>query len=246
MTDIETHFLHQTNLLDGSLHLTEEQLRKLHIYYENLIEWNKHINLTAITEESDVYTKHFLDSLSIFQIVPRETFKKRSIIDIGTGAGLPGIPLAIVMPETNVTLMDSLGKRIRFLENLSNQLGLINVSCIHARAEDLARDKKYRDKYDCVVSRAVSNLSTLSEYCIPFIHEGGLFVAYKSEKTMESEEWTRGIKAADKLGAQVINQKRFMLPDTDYARVLILFEKQRTTPDKYPRKAGVPSRDPLK
>ena len=246
MNSISLKFTDLLKQIDPEFSLSERQLTQLQLYYENLVEWNNRINLTAITEEEDVYIKHYLDSYTLFIVVPRETIKNgMSIIDIGTGAGFPGIPLAIALPEVNFTLMDSLGKRIRFLENMVGKLNLENVTCIQARAEDLARDRKHREQYDIAVSRAVANLSTLSEYCVPFLRVGGEFVAYKSEKVKEGNEQPDGEKAAKKLGAQFIRQEEFVLPGTEYHRTLLMFRKTHSTPNTYPRRAGTPSRNPL-
>ena len=178
-----------TKGLSGLAHpvgLEEEQLRQLRVFFENLTEWNKVMNLTAITEEEDVYVKHFLDSLSILEVMDRaELGKYRKVIDVGTGAGFPGLVLAIAFPELQVTLMDSLNKRISFLNDTIQKTGISNVVTIHARAEELAHDKNHREKYGMAVSRAVANLATLCEYDLPFIKTGGIFVAYKSEKAAE-------------------------------------------------------------
>ena len=247
MNSMQMQFQELLAQIDQSLVLSEVQLHQLHLYYENILEWNSRMNLTTITEENEVYTKHFLDSYSIFISVPRETISTgSSIIDVGSGAGFPGIPLAIALPETNITLMDSLGKRIRFLEDTARKLGLKNITCIHARAEDLARNPEHREQYDMAVARAVANLSTLVEYCIPFLRTGGKFIAYKSGKIDENDELETGKKAAKTLGAQLTDQRRFLLPGTEYKRSLIVFQKTKTTPKIYPRKSGTPSRNPLK
>lgn len=225
------------------LELTDEMKKRLRIFYENLVEWNKVMNLTAITEEEDVYVKHFLDSLSILNVVSSEDLKGKKIIDVGTGAGFPGLVLAICFPDSSVTLMDSLNKRITFLNDTIQKTGIQNAVCIHARAEELARNKSYREKYDIAVSRAVANLSTLSEYCLPFVKNGGSFIAFKSEKA--EEEMPAGKKAISELGGVLKIKKDFILPGTDYARSLLVIEKKRPTPGKYPRKAGTPAKEPL-
>lgn len=236
-----------TNGLSGLAHpvgLEEEQFRQLRVFFENLTEWNKVMNLTAITEEEDVYVKHFLDSLSILEVMDRaELGKYRKVIDVGTGAGFPGLVLAIAFPELQVTLMDSLNKRISFLNDTIQKTGISNVVTIHARAEELAHDKTHREKYGMAVSRAVANLATLCEYDLPFIKTGGIFVAYKSEKA--AEELESGKKAIQILGGKLKQKHEFLLPGTDYGRTLITIQKVKSTPFKYPRKAGTPSKQPL-
>ena len=247
MNKTESEFTDQLKKLSCPLALTERQMEQLRAYYANLIDWNSRMNLTTVTVEKEVYTKHFLDSYTLFNCVSRETFREGDkLIDVGTGAGFPGIPLAIAMPEISVTLLDSLGKRVLFLQDTVEKLGLNNVTCIHARAEDLARNPAYREKYNYVVSRAVSNLSTLAEYCVPYLKKGGTFVAYKSEKVKEGSELAEGKKAAALLGATQCSMQEFTLPDTEYYRILLAFRKTGETPRKYPRKAGIPSKEPLR
>ena len=224
--------------------LNEKMLSSFDLYYKNLLEWNAVMNLTAITEEKDVFEKHFLDSLTITKIVSRETLDKGcTLLDMGTGAGFPGLPIAIVFPNVHVILMDSLNKRIRFLEDTAQKLGLTNVTAIHARAEELARNKKYREKEDICCSRAVANLSTLSEYCLPFVKKGGYFISYKTENVQS--EIDQGQKAIKILGGELKQTEFFALPGTDYQRSLVKIEKVGTTPVKYPRKAGTPSKEPI-
>ena len=246
MTPIEEQFLSRLEQFIPDFTLNEQQMRQLRIFYENLIEWNKVMNLTAITEEEDVYTKHFLDSYSFLTSVPRETLSEASgvkMIDVGTGAGFPGIPIAIAFPEIQVTLMDSLNKRINFLNEVISALGLTGVETIHGRAEDYAKPGKCREKYDLCVSRAVANLSTLSEYCLPFVKVGGKFISYKSEKI--TEEMNAAQHAVKILGGKMDGQVEFTLPDSDIYRNLFIITKQKSTPAKYPRKAGLPSKEPL-
>lgn len=224
--------------------LTSEQMNQLHFYYCNLLEWNRVMNLTTITEEEDVYTKHFLDSLSfIRELNGMPAITGRTLIDVGTGAGLPGLVLAIAFPQLRVTLMDSLNKRIQFLNDTAGRLKLTNVVTIHARAEELGRSVKHREQYDFAVSRAVANIATLSEYCIPFVKQGGKFVAFKAEKV--EEELAVGKGAIPKLGGRILKQDHFALPETPYERNLLVIGKTHPTPKVYPRKAGTPSRDPL-
>ena len=236
------HF--QAQLHELGIEITDEQLKKFYLYYRELVKWNTVINLTAITELPDVLEKHFLDSLSIVKVIPQEKLNAGiSLIDIGTGAGFPGIPLAIVFQKTKVVLMDSLNKRLNFLNRMIEELHLENARTVHARAEDLARQKNYREKFDVVCSRAVASLNVLSEYCIPFAGVGGEFVAYKSENA--DEEIRKAGRAVKVLGGEFRTAEKFLLPDTDYERVLICITKKKPTPPAYPRKAGTPSKDPI-
>ena len=222
--------------------LSEKQISQFMTYYDLLIEWNSFMNLTAITEFDEVIDKHFIDSLAICEYVD---FKNGdSLIDIGTGAGFPGIPLKIVFPELRITLLDSLNKRIKFLDTVIESLGLENVETIHGRAEDFAKQQSYREKYDFVISRAVANLATLSELCIPFAKEDKYFVSYKAEKC--NEELEEAKKAISILGGKVEKQIEYKLPDTDMNRNLLLIKKVKSTPKKYPRKAGTPAKEPIK
>lgn len=224
--------------------LTKKQLEQFEQYYQLLIEKNKVMNLTAITEPYDVIEKHFIDSLSIVKAVPIEQMQEiHTVLDLGTGAGFPGIPLKIAFPHLKITLLDSLNKRIRFLEEVIQNLALEQIEGIHGRAEDIAKKEEYREQYDLCVSRAVANLSTLGEYCVPFIHIGGVFVAYKGEKV--DEEMQGVTKALEALGACVEKVEQFQLPGTDLDRKMVLIKKLRKTPKKYPRKAGLPSKEPL-
>lgn len=226
--------------------LSEEQVQKFMDYYELLVEWNSFMNLTAITDFDEVILKHFVDSLAVFQV---SAFRKKvksgeiSLIDIGTGAGFPGIPLKIVFPDMKVTLLDSLNKRIKFLDTVIEKLDLKNIETVHGRAEDLAGKKDYREQYDFCVSRAVANLSTLTELCIPFVKNGSYFISYKSEKV--KEELSAGKRAVEILGGKIENILEYQLPDSDMNRSLLLIKKDKNTPKKYPRKAGTPAREPL-
>jgi len=233
------------NAAEIGIDLNDKMLSSFDIYYKNLLEWNAVMNLTAITEEKDVFEKHFLDSLTITKIVSRETLDKGcTLMDLGTGAGFPGLPIAIVFPNIQVVLVDSLNKRIRFLEDTVQKLGLSNVTCIHARAEELSRNKKYREKMDICCSRAVANLSTLSEYCLPFVRKGGFFISYKTEQVQN--EIDQGKNAIKVLGGENVQVEFFALPGTEYQRSLVKIEKVASTPPKYPRKAGTPAKEPIR
>ena len=221
---------------------TEKQMNQFMRYYELLVEKNKVMNLTAIIDLDEVMVKHFLDSVLIADII--DLSKYNYLIDIGTGAGFPGVPLKILFPHLKVTLVDSLNKRLKFLTEVINELGLENIVTVHGRAEDLGHNSSYREKYDLCVSRAVANLSTLSEYCIPLICQNGIFVSYKSSDS--DEEVLSSNNAIKILGAEIINQKKVELPMSDMERNIIVIQKKKNTPKKYPRKAGTPSKEPLK
>ena len=228
-------------LAELGITLSDEQVNQFIKYYELLIEWNSFMNLTAITEFDEVVTKHFLDSLSLCKAV--DCTEKRKVIDIGTGAGFPGIPLKIAFPNLEITLLDSLGKRVKFLNEVIMQLGLTDIEAVHSRAEDYVKEAGKREGYDLCVSRAVANLSTLSEYCLPYVKVGGYFVPYKSEKT--KEEIHAAQKAVSILGGKIEGQVEFCLADTDIYRNLIFICKREKTPGKYPRKSGLPAKEPI-
>lgn len=223
--------------------LNSSQMDQFLKYYELLIEWNSYMNLTTITDFQSVLKKHFIDSLSLIKVIPDIGQISYFIIDVGTGAGFPGIPLKIAFPNLKVVLLDSLYKRIQFLNEVISSLGLRDIEAIHGRAEDFAKSGQMREKFDLCVSRAVANLSTLSEYCIPFVKKNGFFVSYKSEKI--TEEYENAKYAIKILGGTYENQVEFFLPDSDIYRNLFLIRKENFTPLKYPRKAGVPSRNPI-
>ena len=243
----------QKDLEAFHLLLSEKQIQQFVVYYEMLIERNESVNLTAITDFAEVCKKHFIDSLSLVKAIDLSEWQQESVsssgrseltlIDIGTGAGFPGIPLKIVFPDLRVTLLDSLNKRVDFLREVINSLGLEGIEAIHGRAEDYARPDRLREQYDLCVSRAVAHLSVLAEYCLPYVKTGGSFVAYKSEKA--SEEMKEAGNAVRILGGGSAEQISFTLPDSDIGRSLIVIAKDRQTPPKYPRKAGTASRKPL-
>lgn len=229
---------------EWGIHLSDRQMNQFYWYYRLLVEWNAVMNLTAIIDLPEVLTKHFLDSLSVVCIYDIKKLEQGiDLIDIGTGAGFPGVPLAIAFPETRVTLVDSLNKRVRFLTELIARLQLQNCSALHARAEELARTKEYRERFTLAAARAVAELRVLCEYELPFVKTGGEFVAYKSEKA--GEEMERAEKAIRILGGKKKKEISFYLPGTDYGRTLISVEKVKATPGKYPRKAGTPAKEPL-
>ncbi len=215
-------------------------------YYKLLVEWNEKINLTAITDFEEVCLKHFADSLSLVKMFSSSDellsfLSGKTLADIGTGAGFPGIPLKILCPDLGVTLFDSLDKRIRFLDTVIDALSLEGITAVHGRAEDLARTD-YRESFDISTARAVASLPVLCEYCLPFVKTGGLFIAYKSDVT---EELNSSARALDVLGGKIVQRETFELPDSDISRTILFFEKVGSTPKEYPRKAGKPSKQPI-
>lgn len=237
-----TNFKHGLEELNVSL--TDEQIQQFLQYYEMLVEKNKVMNLTGITEFEEVIQKHFLDSLSLIRVIPDLAERNLAIIDLGTGAGFPGIPLKIAFPNLEITLMDSLNKRINFLNEVITALRLENITAIHGRAEEMAANATYRQQYDLCVSRAVSNLAVLTEYCLPFVVKGGMFVSYKSADS--DTEIQEAKKAISILGGKLEKVDKFELPDSDLGRAFVCIKKVKDTPRKYPRKAGTPAKLPLK
>ena len=237
----------QSDLECFGIQLSNEQLGQFLVYYEMLVEWNQMMNLTAITEFDDVMKKNFVDSLSLTKACSAMAFyyleKPLSVIDVGTGAGFPGLALKIAFPNLKVTLLDSLNKRIHFLDAVIEKLGLVGVETLHGRAEDFAKPGLLRESFDLCVSRAVANLAALSEYCLPYVKQDGLFISYKSEKI--SEEIDTAKNAISILGGKLERQVEFTLPDSDIYRNLVVIKKQKATPKKYPRKAGLPTKEPL-
>ena len=231
----------EKGLAELEITLNEKQIEQFLTYYELLVEWNKVMNLTAITEYEEVINKHFLDSVASVKVC--DYSKPMKILDLGTGAGFPGIPLKIAFPEQEIVLLNSLNKRVKFLNTVIETLGLTGIRAIHGRAEDYAKQKEHREKYDFCVSRAVANLSTLSEYCIPFVKEGGSFISYKSGKI--DEELAQAENAVKILGGKVQDVVKFPLMDTDMDRSFVVIKKMKPTAKKYPRKAGLPAKEPL-
>ena len=233
----------QDELSSMEIVLTQEQYGQFFQYYETLIMWNDKINLTAITQMEEVVTKHFVDSLSLIKVIENLSEKDYTLIDVGTGAGFPGIPLKIVFPKLRVTLLDSLNKRVKFLNEVIELLGLSEIEAVHGRAEDFGHDNVSRETFDLCVSRAVANISTLSEYCLPFVKKGGYFVSYKSGKIDEELEAGKG--AIKKLSGEIEEVVSFRLPNTD-ERSFVKIRKVGKMNKNYPRKAGLPSKEPLK
>ena len=223
------------------IELTSEQCGQFLLYYDFLVEKNKVMNLTGITEFQEVLVKHFLDSLACVKAVDMQKVKR--IMDIGTGAGFPGVPLKIAFPHLEACLLDSLKKRVNFLEETFALLKLTDITAVHGRAEEFAKNKAYRESFDLCVSRAVSNLATLSEYCLPYVKPGGSFISYKSGTVQEEVEQAE--KAVRILGGKIRDVIYFQLPDSEIQRSLVVIEKVKATPGKYPRKAGTPLKEPL-
>ncbi|WP_304088404.1 16S rRNA (guanine(527)-N(7))-methyltransferase RsmG [Phascolarctobacterium succinatutens] len=224
---------------EAQLSFTEEQLAQFTRYYELLVETNKVMNLTAITEPEEVAVKHMVDSLLAYE----DGMQGKTLVDVGTGAGFPGVPLKIYCPALKVTLVDSLGKRLRFLQQVIDELRLKGIRCEHLRAEDAGRSKKHREQYDYVTARAVARLSVLSEYCLPLAKKGGQFIALKGSRF--AEEIEEGEAAVKILGGKIISAEPVKLPGLDDGRAIIKIAKIKATPAQYPRKAGTPEKQPL-
>ena len=217
-----------------------EQMDKFYKYMNLLIEWNEKINLTAIIEPNEIILKHFIDSITILKDIKDGS----TVVDVGTGAGFPGIPLSIMNPTLKITLVDSLNKRLIFLQDVINELDLKNVELVHARAEEFGRNKKYREKFDIATSRAVANLATLSEYLLPLVKINGKVISMKAGNA--SQEIEDAKKAIKTLGGNINNIEEFNLPQSDIGRTIIIIDKIKETPGKYPRKPGTPSKEPIK
>ena len=243
MPEFETY--NMTKFLENcekmNISLSTDKQKQFVRYYELLVEWNSFMNLTGITEFQEVLQKHFEDSLAIVKGVDLNHIT--SVMDVGTGAGFPGLPLKIAFPHLKVVLLDSLGKRVKFLNHVIEELQLENITAIHGRAEDFARKEEYREQFDLVVSRAVANLSSLSEYCIPYTKVNGQFISYKSGKI--DEELEQAKKAIFLLGGKLKNTVKFQLEGSDIERSLVIIRKETKTAKKYPRKAGMPAKEPL-
>jgi 16S rRNA (guanine527-N7)-methyltransferase len=221
--------------------LLETQMDQFYRYKDLLLQWNEKMNLTAITDEKEIIIKHFLDSMSIGSKWDKDV--SYSVIDIGTGAGFPGIPVKIAFPGIHITLVDALNKRIQFLEEVIKELNLTNVTCIHERAEDLGKDQRAREQYDMCISRAVAHLAVLSEYCLPFVKVDGVFIALKGPDI--TEEVQEAEKAITILGGKIVKQEKIIIPHSDITHSLIFIQKVKSTPAKYPRKAGKPNKNPI-
>ena len=226
------------NIKKMNINLSNSELEKFYKYKELLIEWNSKINLTAIVDDIDIINKHFVDSIIINKYVNKE-----KVIDIGTGAGFPGIPLKIINDKLEVTLLDSLNKRVNFLNIVINELNLNNIEAIHGRAEEVFKNKKYREMYDIATSRAVAQLNVLVEYMLPAVKVGGTCICMKGNNI--KEELDKSSKAIKVLGGKLEKVEEFVIPNTDYKRNIIIIKKEKSTPIKYPRKAGIPSKEPI-
>ena len=222
------------------INFSVEQLEKFYRYMELLIEWNEKMNLTAIIEPNEIILKHFVDSLTIIKYLKNA----KTLVDVGTGAGFPGIPVAIMMSNLEITLVDSLNKRLIFLEEVIKELKLTNVKLVHSRAEEFGQNKMYREKFDIATSRAVANLSTLSEYLIPLVKINGNIISMKAAQAEEEIEQAKN--AIKELGGKINKIEEFNLPQSDIGRTIILISKEKQTPNKYPRKAGTPNKEPIK
>lgn len=222
--------------------LTDQQLAQFAHFYELLIDWNQRMNLTAITDKAEVYLKHFYDSLTIIPEL-RSLNEAHTLLDVGGGAGFPSIPLKIAMPDLQITVLDSLKKRMTFLDTVIEELGLTGITTVHGRAEIVGRDKHYREQFDVVTARAVARMTVLSEYCLPFVKLNGTFIAMKGSKG--ESELVQADKALQVLGGQTLHDRTFELPGEEGARHIITVQKTKATPKKYPRKAGTPNKQAI-
>ncbi len=229
-------------LKEQGIELNEGQKEQFRKYFELLVEWNEKMNLTAITDAPSVYLKHFYDSISAAFYIDLKG--RKTICDVGAGAGFPSIPLKICFPELDVTIVDSLNKRIGFLEHLAETLQLENVHFVHARAEDFGQNPEYREKFDIVTARAVARLSVLAELCVPLVKQGGIFISMKGAAA--EDELADAEKALSVLGASIKEEYSFTLPVENSERNIFVFEKKKITPKKYPRKPGVPNKTPIR
>ena len=225
---------------DLGVRFSVKQTEQFFEYMNLLIEWNEKMNLTAITDPNEIILKHFIDSITILKDIPDNS----KLVDVGTGAGFPGIPLSIMNPTLKITLVDSLNKRLIFLQEVVNKLKLENIEIVHARAEEFGQNKKYREQFDIATSRAVANLSTLSEYLIPLVKIGGKVISMKAAEA--KQELNEAKKAIEVLGGTVEKVDEFNLPQSDIGRTVIIIRKNKITPNKYPRKPGTPSKEPIK
>lgn len=229
------------SLKEKGIILTDEQIRQFELYFDTLVEWNEKINLTALTDKEDVYLKHFYDSIT--PAFYHDFTKKIHICDVGAGAGFPSIPLKICFPQLKITIVDSLKKRIGFLNHLASTLNLDGVAFYHDRAENFGKNKEMRESFDIVTARAVARMSVLSELCLPLVKKNGMFIALKGSQA--EEELEIGEKAIKLLGGEVNETHTFTLPEEDSERSIIVIDKKRKTAKKYPRKAGTPNKEPL-
>lgn len=237
--DIKQQLIEGAKVLN--VQLTDEQADQLMKYKEILVEWNEKMNLTAITEDQEVITKHFLDCLTVQSSI--DLTQVRTLVDVGTGAGFPGLVLKIAFPNVKITLIDSLNKRLKFLQHVIDTLGLKDIECVHGRAEDLGKNKAYREQFEVCASRAVANLAVLSEYTLPFVKKGGYLIALKGQKL--DEELAEGEKAIAILGGTIDQLVDVVVPYTDLNHRIAKIKKVKETPKRYPRKAGEPTKAPL-
>jgi len=231
----------QKALLEKGITLSDKQMKQYEVYFKTLVEWNEKMNLTAITDQEEVYLKHFYDSVSAAFYY--DFNQPLSICDVGAGAGFPSIPIKIAFPSLKVTIVDSLNKRINFLEHLAQELGLENVQFIHDRAETFGKNPMHREKYQLVMARAVARLSVLSELCLPLAQIGGTFIAMKGGQA--EDELQIGQKALSVLGGKLISVHSFKLPVEESERNILIIEKEKKTPKQYPRKPGTPNKTPI-